>query len=112
MVEEVGRAVAFRNFVLALTAGYISAMSASGPDTDVFISAAEADEGFPRLLQQVREGVRYIVTSDGRPVARLTPYEAPADSRAAAREALFEHLRTQEPMNVEITWTRDELYDL
>ncbi len=111
-VEPSSWDLASRNFVLALAKSYIAAMNASVPDTEVFISAAEADEGFARLLQQVREGVRYVVTSEGRPVARLTPYEAPADSRAAAREVLFEHLRNQKAMNVEITWTRDELHDL
>ena len=87
-------------------------MPTSNPNREAYISAADANRGFSRVLREVREGASYVVTSHGRPVARVTPYDAVSpESRAAAREALFERLRNQEPMNLEITWTRDELHE-
>lgn len=87
-------------------------MTTSPPDREVRISADEARLGFSRVLREVREGATYLVTEHGRPVARVTPYAAPRVDREAAKAALFEHLRNQPAMNVEITWTRDDLYDL
>ncbi len=37
------------------------------------VSAAEANRRFSLLLRGVREGRSYIVTSHGKPVARLIP---------------------------------------
>ena len=87
-------------------------MPTSAPRVEVHISAAEANRGFSRLLREVREGATYVVTAHGRPVARVTPYDTVSpEDRTAAREALFARLRMQPAMNLEITWTRDELHE-
>ena len=86
-------------------------MNAPKAGSEVSISAEDAGDGFTHMLQEVREGVSYVVTADGHPIARLTPYEAPENARATAREALWERLRTQKPLDAGITWTREELYD-
>jgi len=74
------------------------------------ISAAEANRQFSKLLRGVREGATYVVTSHGRPIARIGPIEAEAGARTAARAALFDHLRSQKGTDVG-RWTRDELYE-
>ena len=66
----------------------------------VAISAADANRSFSELLRGVREGRSYVVTSHGRPVARILPYEGPDVDRDAAKQRLFERLRAQPPMNV------------
>ena len=38
------------------------------------ISAAEANRRFSQLLREVREGHSFIVTSRGKPVAKITPH--------------------------------------
>ncbi|NCT66177.1 MAG: type II toxin-antitoxin system prevent-host-death family antitoxin [Rhodanobacteraceae bacterium] len=78
------------------------------------ISAADANRKFSQLLRGVREeGATYIVTSHGRPVAKIVPVETGArDARTASRAkaVLLERLRKQPTFKVE-PWTRDELYD-
>ncbi len=87
-------------------------MTTSAPKPEVQISAAEANRGFSRLLREVREGATYVVTAHGRPVARMTPYDTVSpEDRTAAREALFARLRSQPAMNMEISWTRDDLHE-
>jgi prevent-host-death family protein len=72
------------------------------------ISAAEANRKFSEVLRGVREGRSYIVTSHGRPVARIEPI---AKSRTGkAKAALLAHLEAQPVKNIG-RWTRDELYD-
>jgi len=77
------------------------------------ISAADANRHFSQILRGVREdGATYIVTSHGKPVAKIVPIGDAADDkeRAIARHALLERLRKQPAMNLP-RWTRDELYD-
>jgi prevent-host-death family protein len=45
------------------------------------VSAADANRRFSDLLRGVRQGQSYVVTSHGRPVAKLIPAEA--DERIA-----------------------------
>jgi prevent-host-death family protein len=77
---------------------------------DKSISAADANRRFSELLRTVKKGRSVVVTSHGKPVARITP--AAEDDRAAqgARSALFARLRS-EPVVKAGRWTRDELYD-
>lgn len=78
------------------------------------VPAAQANRRFSELLRGVREGKSYVVTSHGRPVARLSPPDLDAEAAAAARAAAWEALRTRLRTNtgVEIApWTRDELYE-
>lgn len=77
---------------------------------DEHVSAADANRQFSRLLQGVREGRSYVVTSHSRPIARLTPVEASDPVREKAREVLFERLRGQPDANIP-KWARDELYE-
>jgi prevent-host-death family protein len=73
------------------------------------ISAADANRKFSKLLRDVKEGQSYVVTSHGRPVARIAPIE---DGRQAtnARTALLNRLRSQRVLNIG-PWKRDDLYD-
>lgn len=74
------------------------------------VSAAEANRQFSKLLRGVRDGNSYVVTSHGRPVAKLVPVDEEAIAREQARERLFARLRSQPVRNIG-RWTRDELYD-
>ena len=73
------------------------------------ISAAEANRKFSELLRGVREGQSYIVTSHGRPVARIEPVHKEHDADRA-RDALLKRLRSQKAIDIG-PWTREELYD-
>lgn len=77
---------------------------------DETISAAEANRNFSRILRSVGEGRSYVVTSHGRPVARLTPVDQCAETSPAARDALLSRIR-QQPIVQIGHWTRDELYE-
>jgi len=76
------------------------------------LPAAEANRKFSLLLRGVREGHSYVVTSHGKPVARIVP----ADERqrrgvaAGARSVLLARLEKQ-PVIQAARWTRDELYE-
>jgi len=72
------------------------------------ISAADANRKFSQLLREVREGRTYIVTSHGRPVARISPVEEQRRSKAKAE--LLAHLADQ-PIRRVGGWKRDNLYD-
>jgi prevent-host-death family protein len=74
------------------------------------VSAADANRNFSRLLEGVRRGKSYVVTSHGRPLAKLIPFEEPAGTREAAWKALMDRLRKQPVQNIG-PWTRDELYE-
>jgi len=74
------------------------------------ISAAEANRKFSLLLRGVRAGRRYVVTSHGRPVARLVPADEDQVGRSAARAALYSRLKKQRAIQAG-RWTRDELYE-
>ncbi|MGD9538739.1 MAG: type II toxin-antitoxin system Phd/YefM family antitoxin [Alphaproteobacteria bacterium] len=77
---------------------------------DKAISAADANRSFSRLLRGVREGLSYVVTSHGRPVARLIPAGRHEEVAAGARAALLSRLEKQ-PVVRAGRWTRDELYE-
>ncbi len=74
------------------------------------VSAADANRRFSFLLRNVREGRSYVVTSHGRPVARLVPAHAFEAVTDAARAALLSRLARQSVVDVG-PWNRDELYD-
>ncbi len=73
------------------------------------VSAADANRKFSLLLRGVREGRSYVVTSHGRPVARIIPAGKHDDVAPSARAMLLSRLETQ-PV-VDARWTRDELYE-
>ena len=74
------------------------------------ISAADANRHFSHLLRRVREGATIVVTSHGRPVAKLVPVEERDQVAAGARAALLERLHDAPVIDIG-RWTRDELYE-
>jgi prevent-host-death family protein len=74
------------------------------------VSAADANRRFSLLLRGVREGRSYIVTSHGKPIARLIPASKHDEAAKRARATLLKRLETQPVINAP-RWTRDELYD-
>jgi prevent-host-death family protein len=77
---------------------------------DEAVSAAEANRRFSLLLRGVREGRSYVVTSHGRPVARIVPVSEREGVATTARAALLDRLERQPLVKTE-PWTRDELYE-
>ena len=73
------------------------------------VSAADANRDFSKLLRDVRNGESVVITSHGKPVARIIPYDAHDPVRAAAKEILLARLRSQPAIDIG-PWTRDELY--
>jgi prevent-host-death family protein len=78
------------------------------------VSAADANRKFSQLLQGVRKGCSYVVTSHGKPVAKISPIVENENENekvaARAREALLARLRRQPAVKID-RWTRDELYE-
>jgi prevent-host-death family protein len=75
------------------------------------VSAAEANREFSRILREVREARSALVTSHGRPVARIAPAQRSDAVTAIAREMLLARLRAQPITALGQRWRRDELYD-
>jgi prevent-host-death family protein len=73
------------------------------------ISAADANRKFSQLLREVREGRSYVVTSHGRPVARISPISQNGDA-SRAREVLLKRLRSQPVIDVGRS-KREDLYE-
>ena len=73
------------------------------------ISAADANRNFSQVLREVRQGESYVVTSHGKPVARIAPVQN-VGSTLNARGTLLKRLRSQPVVNVG-RWKRDELYE-
>jgi prevent-host-death family protein len=74
------------------------------------VSAADANRDFSKLLRAVRDGDSFVITSHGKPVAKIIPFVAQDGVRHAAKATLLAHLRSQRAINVG-RWTRDELYE-
>lgn len=74
------------------------------------ISAADANREFSAVLRHVRRGHSFVVTSHGRPVARIVPFAAGEHVTATARTTLFKRLAAA-PVVAAGRWTRDELYE-
>ena len=74
------------------------------------ISAADANRRFSELLRTVKKGRSVIVTSHGKPVAKITPFAGDEQVLGKARFALFTRLRKERPVDAG-RWTREELYD-
>lgn len=74
------------------------------------VSAADANRNFSKLLRDVRGGRSFVITSHGKPVAKIVPVDEDVDRREAAKAVLLKRLRTQRGVHIG-RWTRDELYD-
>jgi prevent-host-death family protein len=79
---------------------------------DQVLSATDAKRQFSALLRRVEQGESAIITADGKPVARLTPYRDAAEpkDRASAWDRLMALLDPGLPLGGG-TFNRDELYD-
>jgi prevent-host-death family protein len=78
------------------------------------VSAADANRKFSELLRGVRKGRSYVVTSHGKPVAKIVPADSDVSNLDAARSALLQRLASQKlpkGANPRHRWTRDELYE-
>jgi len=74
------------------------------------ISVADAKRRFSSLLREVRAGRSYVMTSHGKPVARIVPAGKHENVAAGARTALLSRLKKQ-PVVQDTGWTRDEFYE-
>ncbi|KPF62284.1 hypothetical protein IP88_15215 [alpha proteobacterium AAP81b] len=72
------------------------------------ITASDANQRFSEMLREVTRGERFVVTSRGRPVARITPVDGEGD-QAAAVASLLAFLETRPARRLD-GWTRDDLY--
>lgn len=77
---------------------------------DKAVSAADANRHFSELLRRVRKGKTVVITSHGKPVARIVPVSEGNQTERGARAALFARLRSLPVVDVG-RWTRDELYE-
>jgi prevent-host-death family protein len=77
---------------------------------DDVVTAADANRRFSELLRTVRDGRSVVVTSHGKPVARIVPITQQDRTSQGARVALLTRLRA-EPVTKVGRWTRDELYE-
>ena len=78
------------------------------------VSAADANRKFSELLRGVRNGRSYVVTSHGKPVAKLVPAAQDALISAGSRFALLTRLKSQPAVKgakARRRWTRDELHE-
>ena len=77
---------------------------------DKAVSAADANRRFSELLRTVKKGRSVVVTSHGKPVAKILPVVEDDLAAYGARSVLFTRLRRERVVNAG-RWTRDELYD-
>jgi prevent-host-death family protein len=77
---------------------------------DKVFTAADANRRFSELLRTVKKGRSVIVTSHGKPVAKITPIADDERAAEGGRAALFTRLQRERAVSVG-RWTRDELYD-
>jgi prevent-host-death family protein len=77
---------------------------------DKAISAADANRNFSKLLRAVREGQTYVVTSHGKPVAKIVPAGADTGLEKRNLAALLARLRSEQVVDIG-PWSRDELYE-
>ena len=77
---------------------------------DKAVSAADANRRFSELLRTVKKGRSVVVTSHGKPVAKITAIIEDERAEEGARAALFARLRKERAVHAG-KWKRDELYE-
>ena len=75
------------------------------------VSASEANRQFSKILRAVEAGETVIVTSHGRPVARIAPVDEERERRRIAVQHLLHRLAAQPALHLG-KMTRDEIYEL
>ena len=73
------------------------------------ITASDANQRFSELLREVQDGETFVVTSRGRPVAKMVPVDD-LDRQAPAIDALLAHVETL-PRRSLSGWSRADLYE-
>jgi prevent-host-death family protein len=74
------------------------------------LSSADANRNFSAVLREVSQGEEILVTSRGKPVAKITKVDVKEKSRAAAKNALLHRLQSQ-VISGSRNWSRAELYE-
>ncbi len=74
------------------------------------VSAADANRRFSELLRVVKRGRSVLVTSHGKPVARIVPAGDDDRTQGTAQSMLLSRLRRERVVTVG-RWSRDELYE-
>jgi prevent-host-death family protein len=75
---------------------------------DQAITASEANQHFSDMLRRVQQGESFVVTSRGRPVARVTGFEK--KTTPEGMRELLDWLETQ-PVRHAGPWKREDLYE-
>lgn len=73
------------------------------------ITASDANQRFSEMLRAVQGGDTFVVTSRGRPVAKVTPVRDLTE-QARKIDALLDFVETL-PIRVIGNWARDDLYE-
>lgn len=73
------------------------------------ITASDANQRFSEMLRDVVRGQSFVVTSRGRPVARVTPVEGDSGDQVRAVADLLAVL-DKTPLRTLPGWARDDLY--
>ena len=73
------------------------------------ITASDANQRFSEMLREVQDGETFVVTSRGRPVAKVTPVDA-FDQQGPAVDALLDVVGTL-PRRQAGAWRREDLYE-
>jgi prevent-host-death family protein len=73
------------------------------------ITASDANQRFSEMLRAVQGGDTFVVTSRGRPVARVVSVDEPADQKQKIAE-LLDFVRTL-PVRHAGDWRREDLYE-
>lgn len=73
------------------------------------ISASDANQHFSEMLRDVQDGETFVVTSRGRPVAKVTPVDD-LDQQGPALDALLDFVATLPRRRAE-AWRREDLYE-
>ncbi len=75
------------------------------------ITAGDANRHFSSLLRDAARGEVVTILSRGKAVATIGPARSECRQREAAKFALLQRLRQQQPSGAR-NWTRDELYEV
>lgn len=73
------------------------------------ITASDANQRFSEMLRAVQSGDSFVVTSRGRPVAKVTPVDDLSE-QARKGEALLEYMKSRPRRRLE-GWRREDLYE-
>ncbi|MBX3484101.1 type II toxin-antitoxin system Phd/YefM family antitoxin [Phenylobacterium sp.] len=73
------------------------------------ISAGDANQRFSELLRAVQEGESFVVTSRGRPVAKVTPVDD-LDRQRPAIDTLLDFVAGLPRRRLQ-AWRRESLYE-